>query len=58
LLGVSDFMMLHLSQCSTLSLAPFHHLNVCLLFVNKKLPPFDQILWKVEPENVKCGSNK
>ena len=29
----------------------------CILF-NKKLPPFDQILRKVVPGNVKCWSNK
>ena len=33
-------------------LTTFHHVTACLLFVNKKLPPIDQILRKVVPENV------
>ena len=30
----------------------------CKLLDKKNLPSFDQILWKVAQENVRCGSNK
>jgi hypothetical protein len=39
--GIFDFTMLQLSLCLTLFLIPFYRVNVCLLFVMKKLPPFD-----------------
>ena len=70
-MGVSDFtqrlvrydLNLTLWCLSFYDLAPFivfdsfsHLFLPC--FVNKKLPPFDQILRKVVPENVKCESNK
>jgi hypothetical protein len=31
----------------TLLLIPFYTVNACLLLVNRKLPPFDQILRKI-----------
>lgn len=38
-------------------LTPFYHVSVCLL-LNTKLRAFDQILRKVNLENMKCESNK
>jgi hypothetical protein len=46
--GISDFTILHLSLCLTLFLTPFYHVNVCLLFANKKFPRFDHIVRKCQ----------
>jgi hypothetical protein len=54
---VSDFTIVYFSQCLTLLLIPFYTVNACLLLVNTKLPPFDQILRKIVPDDAKCGSN-
>ena len=51
---VSDFTNLHISRFLTHFLTSFYCVNVCLLLVKTKLPPFDQLLRK----DANCVSNK
>jgi hypothetical protein len=47
-------------HCVWLFFSPLHTMSMFVYFLHTltKLPPFDQILRKLVPENVKCWSNK
>jgi len=53
--SVSDFTILSLSRCLTLFLTSFYRVNICLLFVNKRLHPSDLNLRNVVPEMRNVG---